>query len=233
MESYRTRYIAILNKFKKGEIELTRRDAFTYLAALKLNMILWDGKRDINILKNGNIDLVNLDHTKVARINLRDNVSRIIMPTFTKIPRVHKIMLVCENNIAIDDNFIDYEIVKLDYEEELSNVPIDTFTTHYISRLKLAKQSQVLYQPKIHTFIESEIVEDIEYIDQIRGILTINKSDSMIIIADCKYYTVVMRAIEDCFCEFNFTRKGNLIKIKGHEICGWKYLLRSIVDNLK
>jgi len=112
--SQRKSYITILNNFKKGKIHLSRHKVLTYLAAIKLNMIVSD--------YYGNVDLVSLDHTRVAKINFRDNVSRIVMP-YTTLPKVHKYILVCEFDIGNNSN---YEIIKLNYDEELSNVPLST-----------------------------------------------------------------------------------------------------------
>lgn len=51
-------YIVILNRFKAGEIVLSRDRVLQYLAAIKYNMQLWNGKH------NG-IDLVNSDKSNI------------------------------------------------------------------------------------------------------------------------------------------------------------------------
>lgn len=97
----------------------------TYLAAIKLDMIVSDNY--------GNVDLVSSDHTRVVKINFRDNVSRIVMP-YTTLPKVHKYILVYEFDI---DNNSNYDIVKLNYDKELSNVPVNSLSTRDIKKLFL------------------------------------------------------------------------------------------------
>lgn len=214
--SHRESYIAILNKFKKGKIHLSRHKVLIYLAAIKLDMVLWN-KKDLST----NADLISLDHTKIAKINSRDNVSRIVMP-FSILPTVRKFIIVSEFDNP------NYEIVKLNYDEELSNVPVDLFTTHDINKLKLENYSQVLYLPKVHTFIESDITKC-----KIKGILVINNCDSMVIIAKDKYYTCLINSVGDYFRKFTLTRKDGIIKIKINHACNFRCLLETIVDNIK
>lgn len=233
MESYRTRYIAILNKFKNGEMHLSRHEVFAYLAAIKLNMILWDKRRIIHEVKHGNIDLVDLDNTKVAKINLRDNISRIIMPAFNRSSKIHKFILICETNISIDDNFMDYEIIRLDYDEELSKVPMNPVTVYDPNGLVLIGDSQVLYKPRTGEFIENKILRDTKNINVIDGILTVRNHNSMIIVAPNKYYNELMMVARWTFDDFRVKCKKNMVKIKGNKIDEWRELLELIRDYLK
>lgn len=119
--SHKKSYISVLNKFKKGKIHLSRHEVLTYLTAIKLDMILCN---------DGNIDLVSSDHTRVAKINFRDNVSRIIMP-YTTLPKVHKYIIVSEFDVVGNT----YEFIKLNYDEELSNIPVNSLSIDDIKKL--------------------------------------------------------------------------------------------------
>ena len=97
-----------------------------------------------------------------------------------------------------------------------------------VKNLKLKDCSQVLYLPKTHTFIESDITKC-----KVKGILVVNDHDSMTIIAKSKYYIGLVNSIEDYFREFTLTRDGGIIKIKSNCTCNFGQLLKTIVNNVK
>jgi hypothetical protein len=227
MEDYRHNYIDILNSFKSGNKQLSKREVFTYLAAIKLNMILYRNKDKLN-----DIDLIDLDKTKIAKVTLRNNMSRAIMPIFVNSSSTYRFILVCETNTRVDDKFVNCEIVRLDYDKELSNVPVNQCLTCDLDKLKLNRGSQVLYQPKTDTFTENRKIQNIKNISSIGGILTIRNYGSTVILVPDEYYIEVMTAIRYHFGRFKVTQKKHFTKIKGCEIYEWRELLESLRNNL-
>jgi hypothetical protein len=93
-------------------------------------------------------------------------------------------------------------------------------------KLKLEKDSRVVYYPHYDTFDESEDTKII-YVD---GIVFVRNYDSMIITMPKKYYSETINTISDAFHKFEVSFKHKYVKLTCNEIVGieWEYLLKNI-----
>jgi len=217
-------YITVLNKFTNGDIYLSVTEVLTYLAAIKFNMKLWDGK-----CCNGGIDLISEDRTRVAKVVVGKHVSTCALDTFIKLSEGRPI-LICESQTVIEDNDNLCDILRVNYWDiyDLPNLNYE-FTkpeTIELSDLKLNDNSSVTYYPYDDTFKEVDQT-NVVYND---GIVFIQNDDSMIITIPKNYCLNFMDVLPYVFDKFVVSFKHKHVKLTCSKInrSKWVYLLDSI-----
>lgn len=162
---YMLRYINMLNDHKNGTLLLTDHRVFELLAALKLRMVMWNDIKNIITARtnrytktDNGIDLINYDLNRLAQVKYMKNVSWRSVSTFYAycylLADIHNSTLVVHKNTKvakiITDNF---HVLRLDYHEELANVPSST--------------PGIVINKFLHSvlFIEHRILELLKYFD--------------------------------------------------------------------
>lgn len=153
--SFMCKYYRVLDEYKKGILLLPDHKVFEYVAAIKLNMIMWEDILNIPearlntqyTVDDSGIDIISYNLTVAGQVKYGDKVTWGMLNTFeglcNYLEQVSKRIVIVRHDAKLSSRVKTIcEIIRIDMVEELKSAPIMTINK-YLNYSKLSINGKI------------------------------------------------------------------------------------------